>query len=80
MTLEPTAATDRAAASETRRLKRQAERCANTTCFACREVGHSAKDCPSIQPNGNDDRNRTAKSPIGICYRYASDRRRHSYA
>ena len=75
------AAADRAAASDTRRLKRKAVRRANTTCFACREVGHSAKDCPSIQPdtNGIGEGAQKAKNLIGICYRYASDRDRESY-
>ncbi|KAH9176267.1 hypothetical protein EDB89DRAFT_1940181 [Lactarius sanguifluus] len=68
-------AADRAAASETRRLKRKVERCANTTCFACREVGHSAKDCPSILPGTGDGATKTTtKNLIGICYRCAIDR------
>ncbi|KAI9463673.1 hypothetical protein BJY52DRAFT_1202944 [Lactarius psammicola] len=73
-------AADRAAASETRRLKRKAERHANTTCFACREVGHSAKDCPSIQPdtNGTGDGATKTKNLVGICYRCGS--RKHSLA
>ncbi|KAH9002149.1 hypothetical protein EDB86DRAFT_369956 [Lactarius hatsudake] len=60
-------------ASETRRLKRKVERCANTTCFACREVGHSAKDCPSVLPGTGDG---ATKNPIGICYRCGS--RKHN--
>ncbi|KAF8274574.1 hypothetical protein EI94DRAFT_1782445 [Lactarius quietus] len=42
-----------AASSETCRLKPKAERGVNTTCFACREVGYSAKDFPSTQPDTN---------------------------
>ncbi|KAF8274573.1 hypothetical protein EI94DRAFT_1713750 [Lactarius quietus] len=73
-------AKNRAAASETRRLKRKAERGANTTCFACREVGHSAMDCPSIQPdtNGTGDGGTQAHKSIGICYRCSS--RKHTLA
>jgi len=73
-------AKNKAAASETRRLKRKAERCSNTTCFACREVGHSAKDCPSIQPDTNvtGDGAPKAKNLIGICYRCGS--RKHTLA
>ncbi|KAH9018997.1 hypothetical protein EDB85DRAFT_2009910 [Lactarius pseudohatsudake] len=71
-------AADRAAASETRRLKRKVERCANTTCFACREVGHSAKDCPSVLPGTGDGATKTTKNLIGICYRCGS--RKHNLA
>jgi len=31
---------------EARRLKRREEKRQSTTCFACREKGHAAKDCP----------------------------------
>ncbi|KAH8828346.1 hypothetical protein DL96DRAFT_1709622 [Flagelloscypha sp. PMI_526] len=46
--------------SERRRLKRIADKRADLTCFACREQGHTAKDCRS-------------QSNIGICYRCGSD-------
>ncbi|KAI0084925.1 hypothetical protein BDY19DRAFT_997326 [Irpex rosettiformis] len=36
----------RKAASEQRRLRRQDERMADVTCFACREIGHAARSCP----------------------------------
>ena len=50
---------EKAQRSEQRRLARIAERNADTTCFACREKGHSAKFCPKA---GN-------KPAVGICYR-----------
>ncbi|KAH9998511.1 hypothetical protein BJV74DRAFT_204110 [Russula compacta] len=88
MTLTPTttAAADRAASTEARRQKRIAERHAHTTCFACREVGHSAKDCPSIVPDADRDRyggTTTETKPktggiVGICYRCGS--RKHNLA
>lgn len=34
--------------SEDRRLKRVDQRQNQTTCFACRGVGHAARDCPNI--------------------------------
>ncbi|KAJ7709840.1 hypothetical protein B0H17DRAFT_1155692 [Mycena rosella] len=52
--------------SELRRQKRVDERNAATTCFACREKGHSARDCPSAQSDGK------SKGAIGICYRCGS--------
>ncbi|KAJ8083837.1 hypothetical protein PM082_002603 [Marasmius tenuissimus] len=56
---------DVAIRSESRRLKRIAARDADTTCFACREKGHSARDCPK---EGGD------KKSVGICYRCGSTR------
>lgn len=35
------------AKNDVRREKRQQERAASTRCFACRSMGHAAKDCPS---------------------------------
>ncbi|KAJ7097866.1 hypothetical protein B0H15DRAFT_937262 [Mycena belliarum] len=49
--------------SELRRLKRIEDRNAITTCFACRQKGHSARDCPSESK---------PKGAIGICYRCGS--------
>jgi zinc finger CCHC domain-containing protein 9 len=62
-----------AASSEARRLKRIAERSANKTCFACREIGHSAKDCQSLRPDeANESSDRAMKTKtVGICYRCA---------
>lgn len=69
------------ARSERRRLKRIAERHANTTCLACREKGHVAKDCPKAKRGSNidgQDGSKTShqKSVVGICYRCGS--RRHN--
>ncbi|KAI9459098.1 hypothetical protein F5148DRAFT_1276836 [Russula earlei] len=63
--------TDRAASTEARRLKRMAGRRAQTTCFACRQVGHPAKDCPSVRPGAD-------REGVGICYRCGS--RKHNLA
>jgi zinc finger CCHC domain-containing protein 9 len=56
------------------------------TCFACREVGHSAKDCPSIRPDADRDgptttttkTNAKTAAVVGICYRCGS--RKHNLA
>jgi zinc finger CCHC domain-containing protein 9 len=57
-------------------LKRIAERSANKTCFACREVGHSAKDCPLLPEDANEasDGAKKTKTVVGICYRCAPRR------
>lgn len=34
--------------SESRRVKRIGEKHATTTCFACRSIGHAARDCPNV--------------------------------
>lgn len=34
--------------SADRRFKRQNLNTTNTTCFACRSVGHAARDCPNV--------------------------------
>ncbi|KAI0305620.1 hypothetical protein B0F90DRAFT_1699495 [Multifurca ochricompacta] len=67
----------RSAAPEVRRLKRIAERRSNTTCFACREVGHSAKDCWSMRSDANGGGDGPSNI-IGICYRCGS--RKHNLA
>lgn len=54
--------------SESRRQRRIAEKNSDTTCFACREKGHAARDCPKSQnAEGNNSK---LKSTVGICYRY----------
>ena len=34
--------------SESRRIKGISEKYAGTTCFACRSVGHAARECPNV--------------------------------
>ncbi|KAF5359837.1 hypothetical protein D9756_003578 [Leucocoprinus leucothites] len=62
--------------SELRRQKRIDARMAETTCFACREKGHAAKDCPKAQGEGVDGKPGTGKGKnvMGICYRCGSTR------
>lgn len=55
------------------------------TCFACREIGHSAKDCPSIRSDTDRDGSTTTTTKtsakttaVGICYRCGS--RKHNLA
>ena len=55
------------AATEARRLKRISQKDMQTTCFACREKGHAAKDCPN-QSGGVEGAAKGAPS-VGICYR-----------
>ncbi|KZT29184.1 hypothetical protein NEOLEDRAFT_1154191 [Neolentinus lepideus HHB14362 ss-1] len=65
------------ARSEQRRQKRVNERHANTTCLACREKGHMAKDCPKGEAEGQQGgKAAQRKSIVGICYRCGS--RRHN--
>ncbi|KAF7985057.1 hypothetical protein HWV62_8907 [Athelia sp. TMB] len=72
------AATWRAEQSEQRRLKRIAERNADTICFACRQKGHAARDCPATPPDDALEGETSTRSPVavGICYRCGS--KRHS--
>ncbi|KAF9446164.1 hypothetical protein P691DRAFT_804657 [Macrolepiota fuliginosa MF-IS2] len=62
--------------SETRRQKRIQERFADTTCFACREKGHAAKDCPKVQTEGgaSGPEAKAKVQSVGICYRCSSTR------
>ena len=61
-------------------MKRIEGRHTHMTCFACREIGHSAKDCPSIRSNTDRDGSTTTttKTKVGICYRCGS--RKHNLA
>ncbi|CAL1706267.1 unnamed protein product [Somion occarium] len=77
-------AATRKLASERRRLKRQDDRHVNTTCYACRETGHAARDCPATLGNDPSDPVKEGKSgkpaarAVGICYRCGS--KRHTLA
>lgn len=56
--------------SEARRRKRISQKLDETTCFACREKGHAAKDCPTAQKSTeDDDGGEKATNVVGICYR-----------
>ncbi|KAG6861936.1 hypothetical protein C0995_009886 [Termitomyces sp. Mi166 len=55
--------------SELRRLRRIKEKLEATTCYACRQKGHAAKDCPNTEKSSEDTQN--AKI-VGICYRCGS--------
>jgi len=61
--------------SEVRRRKRISQKLAETTCFACREKGHAAKDCPTFQNcTKDDDGEEKTTNVVGICYRCGSKR------
>jgi len=57
--------------SEHRRVQRIDEKRASTTCFACREKGHAAKDCPVTNAASGDKKSKS-DNIVGICYRCAS--------
>ena len=57
----------RQVSSESRRMKRIRERMADTTCFVCREKGHTAKECHTAAKTGMEE---AGASVVGICYRY----------
>ncbi|KAN0060077.1 hypothetical protein ACQY0O_008050 [Thecaphora frezii] len=70
--------------SEARRLKRIEERAAKTKCFACRGLGHEARDCPKALDaesnrlaeggdKGKDEKaGITGRETVGICFRCGS--------
>ncbi|CAE6460783.1 unnamed protein product [Rhizoctonia solani] len=63
--------------SEVRRLRRIDERSKDTICFACREKGHAAKDCPASNLDETDgDALSMQNKLVGICYRCGS--KKHS--
>ncbi|KAI0676848.1 hypothetical protein C8Q78DRAFT_1149198 [Trametes maxima] len=72
---------DRKQASEQRRMKRINDRNADTTCFACRAKGHTARDCTnSLATDALESERgkggRSGRDAVGICYRCGS--RRHN--
>ena len=60
-------------ASEHRRLKRIDERHSSTICFACREKGHTARDCTNTIAadalEGEKGKAKSGRDTVGICYR-----------
>ncbi|EMD33674.1 hypothetical protein CERSUDRAFT_159922 [Gelatoporia subvermispora B] len=66
--------------SERRRLQRIDDRHADTICFACREKGHTARDCTTFiapatdgaEGQGGGARAKPGRSAVGICYRCGS--------
>ncbi|KAG2154358.1 uncharacterized protein EDB93DRAFT_1239439 [Suillus bovinus] len=68
---KPKTRPDPAQRSESRRQKRIAQKYADTTCFACREKGHTARDCPTIRSGGGGGV--TRQRTVGICYRCGSN-------
>ncbi|KAG1752863.1 hypothetical protein EDB19DRAFT_970532 [Suillus lakei] len=69
---KPKARPDPAQRSESRRQKRIAEKYADTTCFACRQIGHTARDCPTIRNETRGNGGAARQSTVGICYRILS--------
>ncbi|UZJ53851.1 hypothetical protein CBS101457_003171 [Exobasidium rhododendri] len=59
--------------SEVRREKREQERLSTTRCFACRQMGHSAKDCPvSLNEPTEETDDQSIPSGVVCCYRCGS--------
>ncbi|KAG8694253.1 hypothetical protein FRC09_009970 [Ceratobasidium sp. 395] len=57
---------ERKHSSETRRLRRVDARQSGTVCFACREKGHAAKDCPKSSILGDDG---LPRETVGMWFR-----------
>ncbi|KAG2132601.1 hypothetical protein BD769DRAFT_1448469 [Suillus cothurnatus] len=71
---KPKTRPDPAQRSESRRQKRIAEKYADTTCFACRSKGHTARDCPTIRNEASGGGSGVARQKtVGICYRCGSN-------
>ncbi|EIW83099.1 hypothetical protein CONPUDRAFT_52948 [Coniophora puteana RWD-64-598 SS2] len=58
--------------SEARRQQRITQKFQDTTCFACRQKGHAAKDCPDTKADGTEQKH--SGKVVGICYRCGSTR------
>lgn len=56
-------------ATEFRRQKRIDDQLAATTCFACREKGHAARNCPVTKNMSSDGGKSKSNAVVGICYR-----------
>lgn len=54
----------------------------DTICYACRERGHSARNCPkALAANGEQNgRSKLGRQVVGICYRYVFSTPLDSYA
>ncbi|KAG1812077.1 uncharacterized protein BJ212DRAFT_469695 [Suillus subaureus] len=70
---KPKTRPDPAQRSESRRQKRIAEKYADTTCFACRRKGHTARDCPTIRNEASGGGGVARQKTVGICYRCGSN-------
>jgi len=57
----------RKSSSEKRRRSRIQSKMSETTCFACREKGHTVRDCPKVGESGT-----TTAPASGICFRCGS--------
>ncbi|KIJ68085.1 hypothetical protein HYDPIDRAFT_107723 [Hydnomerulius pinastri MD-312] len=69
------AASGYAKRTEQRRLNRISDRQAETVCFACREKGHAARDCPKASTgveDGGENGKKTVRKVLGMCYRCGS--------
>ncbi|RPD61939.1 hypothetical protein L226DRAFT_508810 [Lentinus tigrinus ALCF2SS1-7] len=79
---QPRDANVRKIASEQRRMKRIDDRNAQTICFACREKGHTARDCTNtlapdaLEGEAGKPTTKSGRDAVGICYRCGS--RRHN--
>jgi len=62
----------RALASEERRLSRISSRQSQTVCFACRQTGHSIRDCPSAPSTSTSNPDKIALKSETLCYRCGS--------
>ncbi|RDX53127.1 hypothetical protein OH76DRAFT_1376358 [Lentinus brumalis] len=78
----PKDANARKFASEQRRVKRIDDKHSQTICFACRERGHSARDCTNtlaadaVEGEHGKPAAKSGRDAVGICYRCGS--RRHN--
>ncbi|KAI0949087.1 hypothetical protein AcW1_008787 [Taiwanofungus camphoratus] len=70
-------------ASERRRLKRKDRRTSETVCYACREIGHTARDCTKAIACGAGNEltkgtkfDQSGQTAVGVCYRCGS--RKHN--